>query len=153
MRKFFLAVALVSLVAASCSKPDDDKSAAPKSLILQVNQSPYAMTMYPRYKTESESKLYLDPKKDGKVIDGAQVSAHLIASDGDKATAEFAQDQHLKLYVAHVSLKHQEDYVIETEVRLKGKDQTVLRPTFAFHCGDPIPHVTDEDEHVEGPGK
>lgn len=153
MRKLLLFGALVSLVAVGCSKVVEDKTAASKSLILQVNQGQYDMTMYPRYETESQSKLYLDLKKDGKGIAGAQISAHLIARDGDKGTAEFVQDEHLKKYVAHVFLKHQEDYVIETEVRLNDKDQTVLRPTFAFHCGDPIPHVTDEDEHVEGPGK
>lgn len=153
MRKLFLAWLLVSMITTGCSKAENKQSNSPDSLILQVNQGPYAMTMYPRYETEKESKLYLDVRRDGKTVDGAQVAAHLIAKDGDKAMAEFIQDAKLRVYVAHVPLKHQEDYVIETEVRLKDKEKTVLRPTFAFHCGDPIPHVMDENVDLEESAK
>ena len=149
MRKLLLACLLVSLTTTGCSKAVNKQSVSPDSLILQVNQGPYAMTMYPRYESEKESKLYLDVRREGKSVDGAQVAAHLIAKDGDKAIAEFVQDAKLRVYVAHVPLKHQEDYVIETEVRLKNKEKTVLRPTFAFHCGDQIPHVIDENMDLD----
>lgn len=144
------ALTLFSATVAGCTKTEEQKDANPK-LILQVNHPPYVMTMYPQYKSESLSTLHLDIRKAEQIEDGAKVSAHLIARDGDEKDVVFEQDPNIRTYVAKVSLKHDEDYVIETLVQLK--DKTVLRPLFSFHCGDPIPHVLNSDEAIEAGAK
>lgn len=144
------ALILIATTVAGCTKTHEQKDRNPK-VILQVNHPPYVMTMYPQYKSESLSTLHLDIRKTGQIEDGAEVSAHLIARDGDEKDVVFEQDPEIRTYVAKVSLKHDEGYVIETLVRLK--DKTILRPIFSFHCGDPIPHVLNSDEAIEAGAK
>jgi hypothetical protein len=143
-----LAIVGIALVAASfngCTRVGNKTKEKFRNVVLQVVHAPYVMTMYPRYSTKGNSYLHLDIRKNGKVEDDAHVSARLVARDGDTDSVEFKQDANLRIYFASIRLKHDEDYVVETDVRLK--DKTTLHPIFSFHCGDQIPHVEDDTEH------
>jgi len=117
-----------------------------RNVDLQVVHKPYVMTMYPRFATKGKSFIHLDIRKGDKIEDDAHIRARLVARDGDSAEVEFKQDPNIRTYFASLNLKHDEDYVVETDIRLK--DKTVLRPIFSFHCGDPVPHVENDTEHA-----
>ena len=117
-----------------------------RNLVLQVVHMPYVMTMYPRFASRGKSFIHLDIRKGDKIVDDAHIRARLVARDGDSAEVEFKQDPNIRTYFASLNLKHDEDYVVETDIQLK--DKTVLHPIFSFHCGDPVPHVENDTEHA-----
>lgn len=119
--------------------------------ILIVRQPPYTFSMYPQYKTETESILKLDIRDNkNRFVETASVGADLKAKDGHQAVVRFVENSQLEKYIATVSLKHHEDYTIKTRITLPDLPQTSLSPTFSFHCCDPVPEITDLDKPTTG---
>lgn len=146
---------LLSAGLVGCSKTEPTKEVTvappPEMLpVLEVKAAPYTFSMFPQYKTESQSRLKLDIRDaSGTFVGGANVQANLLAKDGHKQQAVFKEDTGLQKYIAQIPLKHHEDYVIDTFIELKESGRTFI-PKFSFHCCDPIPELLNEDTSIEG---
>ncbi len=137
---FMLAATLLSSCSAEKSDTTETLASADKvpAPILVVKDK-YKFSMYPEYQNEARSRLKFDIRDDGDhFVGGAQVFANLKAKDGHESTAAFKEDTLNQNYVADIPLKHHEDYVVKTRVSIDKQENNVYKPTFAFHCCDPI---------------
>jgi hypothetical protein len=134
---------LLSLAAvlSGCASRVDEVASKGRTPVLAVEQKDYRFSMYPQYVDESKSLIKLDVRdKEARFVNGAEAIANLKALDGHTQQVTFLEDVAIEKYVAEVALKHHEDYVVETDVRL-GKEK--FSPEFVFHCGDPVPELVD----------
>lgn len=131
----------LATVLSGCSSGAIEAEKRSSTPVLAVKQRDYLFSMYPQYVDKSKSLIKLDVRdKDQRFIKGAQAIAHLKAVDGHTQHVTLREDVGIEKYVAEVALKHHEDYIIETDVRL-GKEK--FSPEFIFHCGDPVPELVD----------
>lgn len=136
-----LLLSCVGLVGCSKTEPTKESTATQRQEllpILEIKDAQYTFSMFPQFETESQSRLKLgirDAK--GNFIREATVTANLIAQDGHKQQAVFREDALLEKYIARIPLNHHEDYVIDTQIEMKGSERK-FNPKFSFHCCDPI---------------
>lgn len=144
---FFLMLLVSSCTPTNSPTVRTDKPANSSDLILEVNDAPYVFSMYPVYEKAASSQLRLSIEKEKVFQTGATVTADLVADDGHNSHVSFKENIELQRYVATVQLKHDEDYLIKTNIKLvDGNSSLTKTPTFAFHCGDPIPEVFNVED-------
>lgn len=109
--------------------------------ILLVNQSPYRFSMYPIYKSKSQSLVFfqIETLKDKTFIGNAYIEAEFIAKDGDLQKEKFKLDSKNRRYIATLPLKHHEEYMVKADVHIPGQKE--FSPQFSFHCADPLPEL------------
>lgn len=148
-----LVIGLAAILLASCSahapQPVTTSTAiSDPPAVLQVKQASYTFSMYPQYMNEGQSLLKLNIRdKDNAFVSGVRAFADLKAKDGHTAKVSFKEDESIQRYVAEVTLKHHEDYVIEAHMQMPGASSPLFVAGFSFHCGDALP----EDIHSDQP--
>ncbi len=137
-------IAATCCASVSCSEVERYGKEPERENILEVNQAPYKFHMFPEHRPNSETLLQLTIEKNGSPVDNALVAAKLVEHDGTEAETKFHLQDSTHAFEATATLKHHEDYLLKTEIKIDGK---TLTPIFAFHNDDPALEKIDPSKH------